>query len=277
MPYVGPPMTGRYLDLLAEIHQRSRPRTYLEIGMRDGESLALARSETLVVGIDPLPTVWNRVNADAGLFFETSDDFFANRDVRSILHGQPIDLAFIDGMHLFEYALRDFRNIERNAAPGSVVLIHDCLPPSAEMATRDRNTAMWTGDTWKTICCLIDLRPDLEVSTIAVKGSGLGIIRHLDPENRVLFDRYDEAIERFQPLEFDYIDGHQEARLHVVPNDATVVHSLIPEWPPLAGRATPEAKRYPRSWPVLRYQVLRNARQRARRAQRAFTRSGSSS
>ena len=277
MPYVGPPMTGRYLDLLAEIHERSRPRTYLEIGMRNGESLALARADTAVIGIDPLPTVWNKVNADAALFFETSDDFFANRDVHKILGGRPIDLAFIDGMHLFEFALRDFRNVERNAAPGSVILIHDCLPPTAEMATRDRQTAMWTGDTWKTICCLAEFRPDLDVSTIAVKGSGLGVVRNLDPANTVLFDRYDEAIAKFQPLGFDHIDGRQEERLRVVPNEPEIVRELIPEWPPLAGRSVPSAKRYPRSWPVLRYQVLRNARHGARRAQRALTRSGSSS
>ncbi len=270
-------MTGRYLDLLAEIHARCQPRTYLEIGMRNGESLALARPETLVIGIDPLPTVWNKVNADAGLFFETSDDFFANRNVPALLQGQPIDLAFIDGMHLFEFALRDFRNVERNAAPGSVILIHDCLPPTAAMATRERQTAMWTGDTWKTICCLAELRPDLDISTVAVKGSGLGVIRRLDPHNTVLFDRYDEAIERFQPLTFDHIDGCQEERLHVVPNTPEVIHELIPVWPAATSRSTPSPKRYPRSWPVLRYQMLRNARTGARRAQRVLTRSGSSS
>ena len=270
-------MTGRYLDLLAGIHERSRPRTYLEIGMRNGESLALARPETMVIGIDPLPTVWNKLNADVGLYFETSDDFFATNDVPALLHDQPIDLAFIDGMHLFEYALRDFRNVERNAAADSVILIHDCLPPSAQAATRDRQTALWTGDTWKVICCLAAMRPDLEISTVAVKASGLGIIRNLDPHNTDLFDRYDEAIERFQPLGFEHIDGRQDEMLHVVPNTPEVIERLIPPWPELAGRAAPAPKRYPLRWPVLRYQALRNAKLGARRAQRALTRSGSSS
>ena len=89
-------MTGRYLELLAGIHERSRPRTYLEIGMRNGESLALARPETRVIGIDPLPTVWNKLNADVGLYFETSDDFFAAKDVRAILHGEAIDDRLVD-------------------------------------------------------------------------------------------------------------------------------------------------------------------------------------
>ena len=273
MPYIGPPMTGRYLDLLAGIHTRCRPRTYLEIGMRNGESLALAIAETLVIGIDPLPTVWNKVNADAGLFFETSDEFFDKRNVRALLQGLPIDLAFIDGMHLFEYALRDFRNIERNAGPDSVILIHDCLPPGAEFATRDRQTALWTGDTWKVICCLSELRPDLEISTVAVKPSGLAVIRNLDPQSSALFDRYDEAIERFQSLSFDHIDGRQEDQLHLVMNDPEAIEGLIPGWPPLTDRESPAAKRYPRSWPVLRYQVMRGAHQGARRVQRALSRS----
>jgi hypothetical protein len=275
MPYVGPPMTGRYLELLARIHEHSRPRTYLEIGMRNGESLALARPETMVIGIDPLPTVWNKLNADVGLYFETSDDFFATNDVRALLHDQPVDLAFIDGMHLFEYALRDFRNVERCAGPDSVIMVHDCLPPNAEVATRERQTALWTGDTWKLVCCLAELRPDLDISTVAVKASGLAIIRNLDPLSTVLFDRYDEAIERFQPLGFEYIDGRQQEMLHLVANTPEVIERL-PVWPAAASRAVPAAKRYPLRWPVLRYQLLRNARLGARRAQRVVTRSGSS-
>ena len=54
----------------------------------------------------------------------------------------------------------------------------------------------------------------------AVKASGLPpIIRNLDPSNTVLFDRYDEAVAKYLPLEFDHIDGRQEEVLHLIPND----------------------------------------------------------
>ena len=271
MPYVGPPVTGMYLDLLAQVHRECRPRTYLEIGMRTGESLALASPETLIIGIDPVPAIWKRVNADAGLFFETSDDFFEQRDVRALLGGRPIDLAFIDGMHLFEYALRDFRNVEHNAAPGSVILVHDCLPENAAMASREQTTSMWTGDTWKLVCCLSELRPDLRISTIAVGPSGLAVISNLDPESTVLDERYDEAIERFRPLEFDHVDGRHQDVLRVVPNTQTVISELIPHWPAEPGRE-PARLRYPRSWPALRYAAPRAVRGRIRQGKRMLTR-----
>lgn len=268
MAYTGPEMTGRYLDLLAEIHRRAHPRTYLEIGMRTGDSLALASPETIIVGIDPCATVRSKINADARLFFETSDDFFAGHDVRAVLDGNPIDLAFIDGMHLFEFALRDFRNVEAAATPESVVLIHDCLPTSAAMATRERGTAMWTGDTWKLVCILREFRPDLDVRTVAVKGSGLGIVRNLDPANRVLHDRYDEAVERFMDMPFDHIEGHEAERLNVIPNDPDVIAEMIPAWPALAGR-TPQPKRYPISSKIVTYNVGRIARGALRRVKGA--------
>ncbi|MGZ4675042.1 MAG: class I SAM-dependent methyltransferase [Acidimicrobiia bacterium] len=271
MPYAGPPVTGQYLELLAAIHRHSRPRTYLEIGMRTGESIAQACPETIVVGIDPCPAIDTKVNADARLFFETSDDFFAHHDVREVCDGNPLDLAFIDGMHLFEYALRDFRNVERNATPDSVVLVHDCLPREAPMATRERQTAMWTGDTWKLVCCLREMRPDLDVATITVKASGLAIIRNLDPASTVLFDRYDEALERFLPLEFDHIDGRQQDALNLIPNDLATIQAMVGTWPPLAGRS-PQPKKLPRSWPVVRFRTWRSLKLAARRAQHGVER-----
>ena len=36
-----------------------------------------------------------------------------------------MDLAFIDGLHLFEFSLRDFMNVEKLAHPGSVVVFDD--------------------------------------------------------------------------------------------------------------------------------------------------------
>src|SRR5690349_5859629 len=124
-------LDGHYFDLLRRLHVAMRPRTYLEIGVHTGMSLELASPGTSIVGIDPVPAIRRPINHTSRLFFETSDDFFEKHDVHEILGGRPIDMAFIDGMHLFEFALRDFINIERYCARGSVVLVHDCYPLDA--------------------------------------------------------------------------------------------------------------------------------------------------
>ncbi|WP_337133804.1 class I SAM-dependent methyltransferase, partial [Staphylococcus aureus] len=89
----------------------------------------------------------------------TSDEFFfkhANEFLK-----QPPDLAFIDGMHLFEYALRDFINIERHSSSNTLVVIDDIYPNHPAQAERDRRTRAWTGDVWKLHAILTDYRPDL--------------------------------------------------------------------------------------------------------------------
>ena len=39
-----------------------------------------------------------------------------------------MDLAFVDGMHLAEYALRDVLAVERFTLPTSVIVLDDMLP-----------------------------------------------------------------------------------------------------------------------------------------------------
>jgi len=127
-----------YLGVLARIHQHLKPRTYVEIGVEFGDSLRLALPGTIALGIDPQPRLTYAPPANLRIFIETSDEFFARRDLRAELNGLPLDLAFIDGMHHFEYALRDFMNLERWCAPESTILIDDCFPHDRRTAQRER-------------------------------------------------------------------------------------------------------------------------------------------
>ena len=254
-------LEGHYFDLLRRLHVRLRPRTYVEIGMHTGKSLTLAGPETQIVGIDPTPSVRERINDTAQLFFETSDDFFAHHDLRALLGDRPVDMAFIDGMHLFEYALRDFRNLERYCNSESMVLVHDCYPLDAASSDRVRDSDTWTGDTWKLVPCLRALRPDLEISTIAVKPSGLTVIRNLDPTDTVLYERYDEALERFGHIGFESIDGRHDEILNVVANNWDAMAPHLPDHPyaPM-GTAPAAQRRYPLHWKVVRHQATRRTK-----------------
>ncbi len=182
-----------YLDFLAQVHERLAPPTYLEIGIRHGGSLALTRSRS--VGIDPAYRLRRDLPRDVALFRETSDAFFDRDDPLEPLDGRPIGLAFIDGLHLAEFALRDFVHVERHSAWTSVAVFDDILPRNVQEAARDRSTRDWTGDVYKVLEVLARHRPDLICLRVGTRPTGLGLILGLDPGSRVLDERY-AAIER---------------------------------------------------------------------------------
>ncbi len=220
-----------YLELLGRIHGQLLPRTYAEIGVSTGRSLSLSLPGTRSLGIDPEPYVTSRVPRSARIARLTSDEFFRRHDARDVFGDTPLDLAFIDGMHLFEFALRDFIQLERWCTPDSVILIHDCYPIDEASAARVRTTRQWTGDVWKLVPCLKEFRPDLNISTVKAPPSGLCVVTGLDPTSRVLESRYAEICERFIGLEYRLIAEQVDEVLSAVPNDWTAVGRLLPSQP----------------------------------------------
>jgi len=216
-----------YLDVLSAIHSHLRPRTYLEIGVETGQSIALARPETRAIGIDPAPKLKMQLGSRTSIVATTSDDYFATRDVRADLEGLPIDLAFIDGMHRFEFALRDFVNIEKHAAPDSTILIHDCYPLNRLTAERERQTVFWSGDAWRLVLVLRKYRPDLSVNVIATAPTGLGVVRRLDPASRVLGERLEEIGREFLALDYSVLDIDKPGMLALYPNDWERVKAIL--------------------------------------------------
>lgn len=182
-----------YLDVLRRLHQELSPALYLEIGVRFGASLSLARGAA--IGVDPAPEIKFDLPATAKIFSATSDDFFASPE-----GAVSPDLAFIDGMHHFEYALRDFMNIERRAAPGAVVLVDDIFPNHPAQADRERRTASWTGDIWRLVEILRNHRPDLFLLALDTSPTGLLLVAGLDPANRVLWDLYNPVVRQMISL-----------------------------------------------------------------------------
>ncbi|MEI6213399.1 MAG: class I SAM-dependent methyltransferase [Desulfuromonadales bacterium] len=194
-----------YYDWLQKFHQWLQPSTYVEIGLGHGRSLALAGRHTKAIGIDPYQGFWERLNyisphAPATLFPLTSDVFFEQHDLRVVMEQGCFDLGFIDGLHLFEQVLKDFINLERYARKDSVILIHDCLPIAPIVAERERCTGFWTGDVWRIIPCLKAFRPDLRITTIPTKPSGLGVVTNLDAKSTVLSDSFDEIVRYYLTL-----------------------------------------------------------------------------
>lgn len=216
-----------YLDVLARIHRHVRPRTYVEIGVQFGYSLALVLPQTRVVGIDPEPKLQAPAPTNAKIYRETSDDFFAKHDLRAELGGLPVELAFIDGMHRFEFALRDFMNLERAATRESTIVFDDCFPHDRQTAQREQHTAFWSGDVWKTLVLLKKYRPDLKIHTVAAPRTGLCIVRNLDPGSRFIADNLERLVEEFIALDYSYLEKDRAKKLNLYPNDWEQIRLLF--------------------------------------------------
>jgi|GEM_PF-1725806 len=179
--------------LLSEIHNRLQPEFYFEIGVQTGKSLSLAKCEA--VGIDPMPVLSFELPATAKVITSSSDSFFKKQS--DLLLKKSIDLCFIDGMHLFEYALRDFINVEKYAQPHSLIVIDDIFPGHPDQAKRERCTRAWTGDVWKVKKILEKYRPDIFMLAIDAHPTGLLLITALDPASATLNDNYHEILQEY--------------------------------------------------------------------------------
>lgn len=208
-----------YDVFLAQLHEHLQPSSYLEIGTCHGTSLAAARCDT--VAVDPMFQLGVEASgrrARTFLFQMTSDAFFRSTDVKALL-GRPVDLAFLDGMHRFEYLLRDFINTEAACHRRSMILMHDCLPANVRMTNRlemlgepsEQFHGWWTGDVWKMLPILRQFRPDLRLHVFDCPPTGLVAVSRLNPEFGLLRDRYHDIVDQYANVSLDD-DGLRKLR-----------------------------------------------------------------
>ena len=169
-------------EFLAALHALLQPKTYLEVGVQHGWSLQLSRAP-LSIGVDPEPQVATPFGHHH-IIKMTSDAFFSCEpeysDILSELDLKRIDLAFIDGMHLVEHAIRDFNNIEPYCDCDSVVVFDDVLPNNDYEATREPHAGDWTGDVWRVYRYLVE-RTDLRLILVDTQPTGVLVVTNLDP------------------------------------------------------------------------------------------------
>lgn len=198
-----------YLLCLRRVHEAVAPKLYFEIGIDTGASLALAKCPS--IGVDPAYMISSPIRQATRIFKQTSDDFFADTERAGRLFKDGIDLAFIDGMHLAEFVLRDFIETEKHMRPGGVVLFDDVLPDRIEMAERKRRFSAWCGDVYKIVPILRRWRPDLTVSVfesfVGPYRKGLAVVSGLDPENRVLEQNYAQIEAEILAEQVDHADN----------------------------------------------------------------------
>lgn len=194
-----------YHEWLQRFHQWLQPATYLEIGVQTGQTLRLAQSPTVAVGIDPYPILKFPLAETTQMFSLESDRFFAQHNLAEVMGHDKLDLAFIDGLHVFDQVLRDFMNVERFSQPGTVVVLHDVRPLDNISSDPKSGATFNSGDAWKVMAALRKFRPDLTCFTIPTAPTGIGVITNLDSKNTVLKTRYNEVISNYQDKSYDWL------------------------------------------------------------------------
>jgi hypothetical protein len=199
----------QYLEFLAKLSANLSPASYLEIGTSGGMSLAAFDCDAICIDphfrIETAPPL----NRTRTFFFQmTSDNFFKAHDVRAFFPSGP-DVCFLDGLHRFEFLLRDFINAEAACRPNSIILMHDCLPVNQRMAERAMRVdesehpstrSAWTGDVWRILPALKQHRPDLRIMLLDCGPTGLVACTRLDPSSRVLPRNYDRIVDEMMNL-----------------------------------------------------------------------------
>lgn len=171
-----PSHSARRINALA---QRIGARRYLEIGVSRGQTFRqVAIAER--IGVDPrfLFDTAAIANDATILHAMTSDAFFAEA-----AGSDPFDVAFIDGLHVFEQVARDLTNILARTTWRSAILIDDTIPsdvfsslPVQRDAVRLRRESggsgnAWHGDVFKTVFLIHDFFPFLDYRTIVGSGN----------------------------------------------------------------------------------------------------------
>lgn len=222
-----PPLKGEiYPQMLRRFHEVLKPRSYFEIGVLTGGTLELARCAS--IAIDPdlsriKPSF--HIKPSCFLFQSTSDAFFRDHDPQSLLGGE-IDMAFLDGMHWYEFLLRDFINVEKYCKANSVVFLHDCCPVDSYVGRRDSPSTQfkaetqfpewWAGDVWKVVHLLKKYRKDLKIIAIDAAPTGLIAISQLDKTSRFLEENYFPLIAEVKNLTLAEIGDEYLASLNMV-------------------------------------------------------------
>lgn len=130
-----------------------------------------------------------------------------------------MEIALIDGMHEYIYALRDVENTLNYLTKNGIIVLHDCNPQKKEDAVsfeewKARNfKGTWNGDVWRTILNLQSLRDDLNVFTLDCD-HGLGIITRGKAKNKLNY-----SLQQIEQFSFEDFDANRESWINLKPAD----------------------------------------------------------
>jgi hypothetical protein len=199
-------------------------RSYLEIGVRDGDVFFTVKCKNKIA-VDPKYSLdWKgRIKRILHTlfghkFYTLTSDIFFNQIAPQAFKNKSVDVVLVDGMHEFDFALRDIENSLKFLSKNGFIIVHDCNPLTKESACsfsdwKARNyTGVWNGDVWKAIHFLNSNREDINVVVLDTD-HGLGIISR-SKTNRKLKSEI-ASKESIANLTFDDLAANRETYLNL--------------------------------------------------------------
>jgi Methyltransferase domain len=204
-----------------------RLNNYFEIGVHNGHVLFKIRSN-FKIAVDPDfvfdffrkagKILMNPYNLFNRYFEKTSDDFF-RQDAERVFANKNVQIALIDGLHQYDYALRDIENTLKYLSDDGVILVHDCNPLSHSASgtwqewQASGEKGFWNGDVWKAIVHLRSTRRDINIFVLDCD-HGLGVVTKGLTEKPLFYQR-----EQIEKLTFAELEANREQLLNLKPVD----------------------------------------------------------
>jgi hypothetical protein len=124
-----------YLDLYAQIAEKFRPKSILELGIFQGGSFVLldklfrpermAAVELSKTTVQPLLAYTDRTPNRAAHFATSQDDAIALHRIVDTTLGGRLDMVVDDASHIYEMSKRSFEILFPRLSPGGVYIIED--------------------------------------------------------------------------------------------------------------------------------------------------------
>lgn len=176
-------------ELINKLAALYNAKTYLEIGVADGATFHSVNIEHKTA-VDPkFAFDVEKYSNQPGRFYYNlkSDDFFreVEREISESSRDGDFtwDIIYIDGLHTYEQAMRDFVNSLRYTRERTILIFDDTVPsnpwaaiPNLAICAYFRDLAgvvdgSWQGDVFKCVFELRDFWPDFSYATVIGAGN----------------------------------------------------------------------------------------------------------
>jgi hypothetical protein len=132
------------------------------------------------------------------------------KDLIDTMHafGLRYDIILVDSFHYFDLSFRDLTDAFGVLTGGGAIVVHDCLPPTEDLASPDYVSGAWCGVSFIAYVDFVTSGRGLRYVTVDTD-YGCGIIRKSDSE---------------QPLPSNLVEGWESVR-----HDAKVAYRFMSE------------------------------------------------